>query len=235
MESGAVVLLSADESHHISRVLRLAAGAAVRLFDGRGGEWECSVTSADPDGVRVLVHAAAANQVEPLTRLTLMQSACRVDRLEWVLQKGTEIGVSEFILVETAASDLLRTTASKRARWDRIILEACKQSGRRTVPTLNGPVALEALAAKVEPAAGPALVLHPAENAGSVAAVTGISGNEPVRLLVGPESGLGDEEVGLLCRRGWQPVGLGPRILRTETAGLVAAALILASRGDLGP
>ena len=235
MSPGAAVCLNPDESHHMTKVLRLEPGVEVRLFDGRGGEWAGVVESADTTGVLVRIGVPARDKVEPSTRLTLLQSTCRADRLEWVLQKGTEIGVSEFRLVQTAASERLRPTPAKRKRWKRIILEACKQSGRRVLPGLYGPENLAELAAAVHRPAGPALVLHPAGNTCSVAAACGMTGGDPVRLLVGPESGFDDPEIDLLLGSGWQPVGLGPRTLRTETAGLVAAALILSHRGELNP
>lgn len=235
MSAGSLVSLSADEAHHLTRVLRLATGVEIRLFDGRGSEWRGTVETMDETGVEVRVGPAVANRVEPLTRLTLLQSTCRADRLEWVLQKGTELGVSEFRLVQTAASERVRVTPSKMKRWDRIIIEACKQSGRRRLPALIGPESLAAVAGAFDLSEGPAVVLHPSEDDCGIAGVPGMSGDGPVRVLVGPESGFEDEEIGLLLREGWQPAGLGPRTLRTETAGLVASAVILAIRGDLGP
>lgn len=235
LSPGALVTLSVDESHHILRVLRLAAGSEISLFDGRGGEWEGSLESTGRSGVQVQVGDPVTTRVEPLTRMTLLQGVCRADRLESVLQKGTEVGISEFRLVQSSSSERIRPTSSRRKRWERIVLEACKQSGRTVLPPIHGPLSLSEAIRGIDPAIGPAIVLHPGKQGVRLGAVPGISGTGPVHLLVGPESGLEEREIGQILDAGWQPAGLGPRTLRTETAGLVAAAWILGLRGDLEP
>ena len=232
-ESGARVPLPKEERHHAARVLRLQAGDDVWLFDGRGVEWRARLVE-DLAGSGV----TAAELVEPLVdpvesplRVVLYQALARPDRLEWVLQKGTELGVAAFRLWPAERSDAAAPRPNKLERWERILIEACKQSGRRVIPELTLVDALPS------PTDGVVACLLSVPNDDGEAS----HGKAPpedatpgeVWLGVGPESGLSAEESTRARAEGWLPVGLGPRILRTETAGVVATTWAQLRWGDL--
>lgn len=226
---GDEVSLDSDESHHVARVLRLKPKDALAVFDGKGGEWDATIADVARDRVTVVVGHARAGIVEPQIRIVLFQALARPEKIEWVLQKGTELGVAEFRLV---ASDRVETPLPSPGRLDRyarIVMEACKQSRRRHLPLLS-------LSAFGNPPAGVlAIVLATASGVESIGTVLAGPMAADVWLAVGPEGGFSQVEVDGLIGAGWRPASLGPRVLRTETAGVVAAAIVLHTRGDLGP
>ena len=223
---GQTIELSREEAHHVLRVLRLSEGATLTLFDGQGREWSGSLAHAGSGRATVLVSEEVLSIVEPVVEVVLFQGLCRADRMDWLVQKATEVGVTE-----------IRPLRCRRAegrppridRWQRIAVEACKQSGRRRVPSI---LVVDDLP---DPAAPdrPALLLDPG-------AATGLGRllerrrPEGVWLASGPESGFEETECASWVDRGWQAASLGPRTLRAETAGLVAATILLHGWGDLG-
>lgn len=222
--------LSPEDSAHLTRVLRLRVGDSVGVFDGRGREWDAEILEAARDRVVVRPVRRREDRVDPVLPVVLHQARCRPDRFEWVLQKGTEIGVARFVPVRTARAEGAGRPV-RRQRLERILVEACKQCGRRTVPLLDDERDLDD---DIPDRDASAVVL-----AGPGAPPIGrvLAGGDPppaVEILVGPEGGLEPDELEALEGRGWRPASLGPRTLRTETAGLVAAALTLHLAGDLG-
>jgi 16S rRNA (uracil1498-N3)-methyltransferase len=168
--------------------------------------------------------------VEPGLRLHLYQALCRQDRFEWVIQKGTEIGMTAIHPLAAERADGRPPDAKRLARWRRIAIEACKQSGRRLCP--------EILPVDRVPAPGPgvtALVLDPGSSELPLGRALPGPAPEELWVAVGPEGGFSDVELERMVGLGWRPAGLGPRILRTETAGLVACAIALHHLADLGP
>lgn len=226
---GARVDLDPVEAHHVARVLRLRAGDALAVFDGSGGEWSATVDEVGRDQVRLVVGAPRPGDPEPPVRITLFQSLVRPERIEWVLQKGTEIGVSAFRLVSGERSEAEAPSPARMDRYRRILLEACKQSGRRRIPSLTEGVLDD------PPPGVLGIVLDTALAARPMGAVLAGPPAEEVWIAVGPEGGFADDEVASWASRGWQRASLGPRTLRTETAGSVAASLVLYAWGDLGP
>jgi len=226
--TGDRVALDADETHHATRVLRLKAGDAVVVFDGAGGEWDAAIAEASPRGVAVEVGARRDTAVEPSIRVILHQAIVRPDKLEWVLQKGTEVGVAGFRLIATDRSETRLPPPARLARYGRIIMEACKQSGRVRLPEL-------ATGTFAPPGAGrTAIALAPVPAARPLGELLVGPAPSEVWLAVGPEGGFSDRELADFAASGWAFASLGPRILRTETAGCVAASLVLHAWGDLG-
>jgi 16S rRNA (uracil1498-N3)-methyltransferase len=229
-QPGEAVELSADEAHYARRVLRVGPGDEVGLFDGRGGEWLARVAAAGAGGVRVVVDAPLLGAVEPPVAVELFQGLLRADRLEWLIQKATELGVHAIHLVPAERSDGSDPGPGRLDRWRRIALEGCRQSGRRWVPQVEP---LASLPDATDPRTL-AVIFDPSPGVAPLGERFPLASPERVWLAVGPESGFAEAEVGRAVERGWARASLGPRTLRAETAGVVAAALALHRWGDLG-
>jgi 16S rRNA (uracil1498-N3)-methyltransferase len=221
--------LDPEESHHVARVLRLKTGDALAVFDGKGGEWEATIVVADRLRVTLVVGQARPGDVEPGLRVVVFQALTRPEKLEWVLQKGTEIGVSAFRLIGTERVEAQPPSPSRLSRYERIVMEACKQCGRRVLPSLTlGPLA--------PPGDGVlGIILAVGVGVASIGELLASPQTAEVWLAVGPEGGFSEGELDAAVASGWRPASLGPRVLRTETAGAIAAALVLHAWGDLGP
>ncbi|CUS04644.2 Ribosomal RNA small subunit methyltransferase E [Candidatus Promineifilum breve] len=229
------VRFDADQAHQMRRVLRLRPGDRVLALDGRGRQYEVvleEVSNARATG-RVATQSEAGG--EPGARLTLFQSLLPRDKFEWVLQKGTEVGVSTFAPVITRRS-LVRgddVTAEKMTRWERIIREAAEQCGRGLLPRLLPPAPFSA-AIVAAAALDRAVIAWEGESRRALGEALSQSGERPeVGLFIGPEGGFEMEEIEEAAAQGIVAVTLGRRILRTETAAVVGAALLLYELGEL--
>jgi 16S rRNA (uracil1498-N3)-methyltransferase len=218
-------------AHQLHAVLRLKAGARVVLLDGSGDECIAELTEvgARHAAGRVLERRACA--AEPRLRLSLFQCTLKADRFEWVLQKGTELGVARFVPVISRRSVVRPAQAllPKYARWQAIVREAAEQSGRGCLPEIAPPLEWDAVAA-----AGEGRRLLAWEQAGGAGLGVPQAAECPVSLLIGPEGGLEACEVEAAQAAGWQVVTLGRRILRAETAAIAGIASLMAAAGELG-
>jgi len=220
--------LDAETVRHL-RALRLRVGDAVVLTDGEGGQRGATIEQLDPGRAIVLLDDAAVPQNESSLELTLCVALLKRDKLEWVIEKGTELGVSRFVLVESERS---RSEAG-RVRPDRlarVARAAVEQSQRCLVPGIEGPVPL---AAALAAPAAPATRLFFWENAETANWTDELSAATSVIAMVGPEGGFSLGEAEAAGAAGWRLVGLGPRILRAETAAIAAATLVQFLCGDL--
>jgi len=229
----ATVTLSGEPLHHLAVVLRLGPGAEVLLLDGLGKVCHCRLLQV---GRREATAAVLERwtEREGVLPLRLLQGVPKGERMELVLQKGTELGISAFTPVLSGRS-IGRVDAAREEkrhqRWQRIITEAARQSRRPVVPRLDASVTLpEALVATNESLR---LLLWEGENR-PLAAVLPEQAPENVALLVGPEGGFSPDEAALARDHGFVAVGLGSRILRSETAGFAVAAILGHRYGDLG-
>ncbi|MFN2134932.1 MAG: 16S rRNA (uracil(1498)-N(3))-methyltransferase [Candidatus Promineifilaceae bacterium] len=232
------VALEGDQARQIYNVLRLRQMERVTVFDGSGWEYTVLMDKVTTDQVTGTIESRQRPQVEPRTELVLYQSMLKKDNFEWILQKGTEIGVSRFVPFVSERS-VVRQDAlkpAKRKRWQRIIAEAAEQSGRSRLPELNTPLRFDEAVADAN-ACQVALIPWVGEaKLGIVAALAPLREPErtlQVALFVGPEGGFTDGEIAGAREAGMRPVTLGPRVLRAETAAVVAAALALSAVGDL--
>ena len=234
---GQIVRFDDVQAHQMRRVLRLRPGERVLALDGQGLQYEVTLEEVSNGRVTGLVVAQAAATGEPRVRLTLFQSLLQRDKFEWVLQKGTEIGVAAFVPVITRRSlvrDADDVGANKLERWRRIIKEAAEQSGRGALPRLVGPIPFEAAAPE---ALGHdrTLIAWEGEPQQTIRDVLGGRRDvESVALFIGPEGGFEAAEVEEATSYGAVAVTLGRRILRTETAAVVGAALVLYELGEMG-
>ena len=226
-------------SGHLARVLRLEVGAAVTLFDGRGGEYAARITAIAKQGVSVSLGAQQAVERESQLSITLLQGISRGERMDLIVQKATELGVTRIRPLRTLRSSVkldAGTATRKLEHWQSIAVSACEQSGRNRLPELLPPLTVaEGCAADdadlklmlaVDGARPLAALLREALAARAGALPRGVS------LLVGPEGGLDPVEEVAALRAGFASTLLGPRVLRTETAPLAALAALQALAGD---
>lgn len=235
---GPIVRFDDAQAHQMRRVLRLRPGARVLALDGAGFQYEVALEEVSDSRTTGLIAARAPATGEPRVRLALFQSLLQRDKFEWVLQKGTEIGVAAFAPVITRRSlvrDAEDVGAAKLERWRRIIKEAAEQSGRGALPALSAPIPFEAAAPEAM-LNQRTLIAWEGETRRTVRdALGGLRDVTDVALFIGPEGGYEAAEIEEATAYGAIPVTLGPRILRTETAAVVAAALALYELGDMGP
>lgn len=228
--AGAAAVLEQGEAHHVVRVLRLRTGDCLALFDGRGVEWEARIERVTSGRIELRLETEITAPVEPGIEVTLFQGRSRPDRMDLVVQKATEIGVGAVLAVGCERAERYDPGPQRIERWRRIAIEACKQSGRRHLPHIDAAEALPG-----EPGPGVlGILLDAGGGAPPLASIGGEESPGRVWLAVGPEGGFTADEVAGLTDGGWRRASLGPRILRTETAGLVAAALALHLWSDLG-
>ncbi len=222
------ISFSTVQQHQLRRVLRLRDGERILVCDGTGREVVAALTSMRtfPSAVPLEIRAGIR---EPSCKISLYQSALRGDRFTWLLQKGTEIGISRFtpvLFVRTQPSDY----ASRIDRFQTVVREAAEQCERSALPRVDAPLALDDALGE---GTGIRLLLDERETATSLRhAVPGAV--EAASIFVGPEGGLTDGERSQAVAAGAVPVTLGTRILRSETAGLVAATILLSLSNDLG-
>ncbi len=225
---GETVYFTPEDARHIARVLRLTPGTEVRAGDGQGYTYRVLLRTVTPQQVTGEVVAKEEEKSEPALKIHLYQSLLKGEKMDWVLQKGTEIGIfafQPFLSSRSVARPEPAQAGKKQNRWSRIALEAAKQSQRGIIPAVRPLVTMEALP---WPAGVPALVAWEGEQEKDLRqALAAMPKPEELILIVGPEGGFAREEVEFFMNRGALPVSLGPRILRAETAGPVTAALIL--------
>lgn len=227
------VELDERSRHHTVQVLRLRAGDPLLLFDGQGGEYRAELTTAGRKTARARLLEFLDRDLESPLAITLCQGVARGERMDWVLQKATELGVARVAPVICERTQV-RLDAERRERrmrhWQGILTHAAEQSGRTRVPELSAPVALPELVA--EPFDGLSLILDPC--ARTRLAQLDAPKTARVRVLIGPEGGLSEAEREAALAAGYRGVVLGPRILRTETAAMAALTALQLTWGDLG-
>lgn len=228
--AGDELALSARAANHLVRVLRHRAGDHVTLFDGRGTEAAAEIVAAHRQhGCRVrILETAAVNRESGLT-IELLPGLSRGEKMDWVIQKSVELGVAVIQPIITERCEVRPAHGSERrmARWREIIISACEQSGRARLPIIRAPLGLE----KIQPTAPNRLALDPSAD-------TGLADHEPsgktIAIAVGPEGGFSPDDLAILDTQAFQRITIGPRVLRTETAGIAAISVLQALYGDLG-
>lgn len=230
LADGARIALEAGPSHHLLRVLRLKTGAELHVFNGRGG---CHTARlAGSEGARALVEVGAIDRDDresPLA-VTLAIGISRGERMDWIVQKSVELGVTAIQPLTTRRTEVRlkgERSARKLTHWRQIAIAACEQSGRNRIPEIHAPQPFQAL---LDSPAELRLVLAP----GAAQSLAGLAdAPQSLSLFIGPEGGLAAEEIAAAEAAGFLAVGLGPRVLRTETAPLAALAICQARWGDL--
>jgi 16S rRNA (uracil1498-N3)-methyltransferase len=234
------IRLDTESSHHALRVLRLARGDAVELFNGDGLRYPAQLLDADARAATVQVGTPIAAHTESPLTLRLAQVLPSGDKMDWVVEKAVELGVLTIQPLQSTRS-ILRLDASRSAKrlahWRRIAIAACMQCGRDRVPEIAAPVDLNRWLLErrehVRHAGDTAHAGFMLSPRGSIRLNELAAPASAAWILVGPEAGLSETEESLAIECGWQPLRLGPRILRTETAGLATLAALQARFGDL--
>jgi 16S rRNA (uracil1498-N3)-methyltransferase len=236
LASGADCPLDRRALDHAVKVLRLRAGDPLCLFNGQGGEFAAVLVSGGDSALLAQVGEFTPDRRESPLSVRLVQGISRGERMDYTLQKAVELGVTDIVpvITERTVLRLAGERADRRlAHWRGVVLAACEQSGRTRVPAVAEPRTLSEYLAdhSVDPAAGAGLLLDWA----APDALTDLGAlTSPVSVLIGPEGGLAAAERQAAQAAGYRPVRMGPRILRTETAAVVALAVLQALAGDLG-
>ena len=226
---GAQFALAPEAAQHVAKALRLKAGDALAVFDGRGGEFEAVIQRVDRERVEVKVGASRDVDRESRLAIGLAQGLPEADKMDWIIQKAVELGVA-WIQPLVCDRSVVRISGERAARreahWRRVAVAACEQSGRNRIPEVRPTLGFQSWIAT--PSETPRWMLQP--DAPQLAAHA--TPDSPFELVVGPEGGLSERERDLALSRGCEPLSLGPRVLRTETAPLAALAAIHALWGD---
>ncbi len=224
--------LPPDAAHHASRVLRLRAGDAVQLFDGQGNALDATIHAITGKHVFLGNLQTVLDTSSSNLNIHLAQAMCGSEKMDWVVQKATELGASSIQPVQTQRSvaKLSESRAEKRGgHWHAVAVAACEQSGRNTLPVTNAPLELATWLETQRGNSHKKFILHP-EGAGALNEQTGIG--KDVVLLIGPEGGFTPDEALMAQHAGFISIRLGPRVLRTETAAITGIAAIQTLWGD---
>jgi 16S rRNA (uracil1498-N3)-methyltransferase len=254
--AGTLAPLSDDAFNHSVRALRMQVGDTLVLFDGEGRECAATLHEVSKSRASVMLgEPVAISRASPLN-ITLLQGIAAADKMDWIIQKATELGVAHIVPIACERS-VIKLSGEREAKrvehWQRVAISACEQCGLNVVPTVHPPSSLatwlnlNAVNAAVNATTLPttAWLLHPegsqslttqihgtAQAVQSTAQTTAAQATVSHRILIGPEGGLSPNEIAQAKNAGFQPVTIGPRVLRTETAGLAVIAVLQATLGD---
>ena len=234
LSAGIEIELPENAANHLARVLRLEVGDTSVLFNGDGHDYPARLIEVGKRMVRVEVGTGIVINNESALRLLLLQGVARGEKMDLILQKATELGVASLHPLYSQRSEvrLDGARADKRlAHWRGVVVSACEQSGRARVPDVAMPLPLAQALAQL-PDGGLRLILSPDADASLLRLA--LDPTQSVFLAVGPEGGWSPQDLEQLVAAGFTGVRLGPRVLRTETAGLAAIAALQVLHGDLG-
>ncbi len=223
---GDTLTIDGQDAVHLSRSLRLATGDAVLLCDGRSTEYDTVITAIDSTTVTLTVESVRQSAAEPSLKLTLYQGLPKGDKLELIIQKSVELGVSRIVPVQMSRSiaKIGDKAAKKQQRWQTIADEAAMQSGRGIRPEVTAPVSFKEALAMMD--GTPTVVCYEGGGAPLPALIT--PDQTALSLVIGPEGGIAPEEIEAMTAVGAQLATMGPRILRCETAPIAAVAVAMA-------
>lgn len=231
LTNGQTLQLDEGPSHHIGKVLRMQAGRELVLFNGAGGEYTAAITEVGKRQVAVNITGFSAGDRESPLAIELAIGISRGERMDWVLQKATELGVTRItpLLTERTEVKLKGDRQDKKGEhWQQIVISACEQCQRNRLPQLSAAQTLQDFLPGVS--AAQKYVLHHR----TATALAGQQQPASVCLLIGPEGGLSDREIQAAEQAGFSALALGPRVFRTETAPIAALSVLQYLWGDLG-
>lgn len=235
LEINSTIPLSNRASHYVSHVLRLRTGASLQVFDGKGHEFQSTITAITKKQVIIAINNPIHNKTESPLAIHLGQAIAKGDKMDFIIQKSVELGVADITPLLTERCDVklnAERKAKKLLHWRNIAISACEQCGRSVLPTIHEPKTLTDWLTQqtihtgftLAPTAQLTIQTWQKSNKKTI---------DDVHLVIGPEGGLSDTEINLAHRYNFNDISLGPRILRTETAGLVVISMLQSTWGDL--
>ena len=229
--SGDSLIINGPDAQHIRRALRMQPGEHLTVCDGQGTDYACQITAFEGEGVRLSVLSQAPSCTEPSLAVTLYQGLPKGDKMDWILQKAVELGVTAVVPLATSRSvvRLDGKEEKKRERWQRIAAEAAGQCGRGIVPRVESPLSF----AQALPLLRKDKTICFYEGGGQPLSRLVDAGEARLSIVIGPEGGFAEEEIAALRSAGAAVATLGPRILRCETAPLAALTLLMHLTGNL--
>jgi len=230
LPTGAVINLAPDASKYLSKVMRYASGDTVVLFNGDGNNYIATIIDIGKS-VQVKINSVEKNSTESPLSITLVQSLAKGTKLDLIIQKATELGATRISPVSTERTVLQidkKRADKKSEHWNKIAQSACAQCNRSVVPVIDSVVSLKQWCEDHKNENS--VLIHPKAKL----KFSELQSNTAINILVGPEGGFSDAELAMAVESGAQTVQCGPRVMRTETAGLVAIAIVQSMIGDLG-
>ena len=226
--------LSDEIFRHAITVLRLRVGDTFVVFDGAGQTAQAHVVSVEKKSAQAQLTSMAQHSVESNLHITLAQCLSSADKMDWTIEKAVELGVNRIVPLFSARSQIklsAERAEKKTEHWQRIVLAACAQSGRNTLPELSAPMPLNAFLSSEKPNDSYKLMLHP-RNAHPLKSLVAPRPTQAIMVLIGPEAGFDDNEFNNAQAAQFTPTLIGTRILRTESAGLATIAALQTLWGD---
>lgn len=224
-----IVELTTEAANHVARVLRMPMAAELILFNGDGHQYAATITAIGKRNVQVKIHTAEYKSVESPLQIHLAQAVARAEKMDWILQKATELGVSSItpLITERCGVKLDAERWQKRQQhWEAVIVSACEQCGRNQLPSVSQPQEFTAFVD--QPRVGTKLILAPEAATPLPSTVS----EQTITILIGPEGGFSDHELKQAQQAGFNATLFGPRVLRTETAAIAAIAALQTIFGD---
>ncbi|MCX7842686.1 MAG: 16S rRNA (uracil(1498)-N(3))-methyltransferase [Clostridia bacterium] len=235
---GQNIKITGEDASHIKKVLRLRSGDSINISDDQGNDYHARIAKIEADYVLTQIESSSANISEPSIEVTLFQGLPKSDKMDLIVQKNVELGIAKIVPVITEHTvvklDSKKDAENKIKRWQRISMEAAKQSNRGRIPEVSYPVSFEEA---ISLSANCHLRLIPYEKEkqmGLRKCLHNICGVKNAAVFIGPEGGFSEKEIQTALESGVIPVTLGPRILRTETAGLMVQSILMFALGEIG-
>ena len=230
------VWIEGEDAHHIERVLRMRIGEEVLIVINRESQWLGEIDLITEGHVEVRLMAQQEGSAKQTIRVILYQGVPKSDKMDWIVQKATELGVAEICPIQMKRSvsriDKLDKAEKKQKRWQRIADEAAKQSKRLTIPTVKLPMGFSEMVKEIPEDVQVLVAYEDEKKQGLHTQLKTLDQTKPIAVIIGPEGGFEESEIQMLRDNGARIVGLGPRILRTETASLAFIAILQYECGD---
>jgi len=224
------IIIKGEDVSHISRVLRMSVGDEITVCDGCGTDYEAEITSIGKSAVEAKIISRSICEAEPKVKVTLFQALPKQGKMEYIIQKNTELGVFKIVPVYTKRC--VAKPSDKTERWNKIALEAAKQCGRGIIPVVQDTIGFDE-ALKLMSNFHHKIMLYESEKNTTLRSVISGAEIDEIAVLVGPEGGFDEQEVQKAADLGIITVTLGRRILRTETAGAAVVPIIMYEQGDI--
>lgn len=229
--------ITGEDVSHIRKVLRLRCGDQITVCDGKGNDYLVNIEQIENDQVCTRIISSKKTETEPPIEVTLFQGIPKSDKMDWIIQKCVELGIHKIVPVHTERTivkiESKKDAENKVGRWQRISSEAAKQCNRGIIPKVEYPVCFEE-ALKMAGESDLSIMPYEKENSQGLRSCLTVQDIKKIAFFIGPEGGFSEKEVEKATLNGTSTVTLGPRILRTETAGITALTIIMYQLGDMG-